>query len=236
MARAQFDFGGFSSLAVANPSQRDASKRAGSPVAAALKASTAPFRFAGGNTDPRREFLDRLGPIRRHFRTDRALEAVDIEETGVEDRVGNIVRSPKMDVARKSLPGLVHETAALVEETAPALIDHDAVRVNQHDGRRALLRGSTGSMWMPSQSPEMPAPCSVPMRISSPVLKRVPGEISFMFPHPARNAPASSRGYPEIHRRQESTASASSIVNPSRCLASTPLTRSPSDHHQAAGR
>ena len=33
---------------------------------------------------------------------------------------------------------------------------------------------------MPFQSPEMLAPCSVAMRMPSPVSKRVPGEISLM--------------------------------------------------------
>jgi hypothetical protein len=41
-----------------------------------------------------------------------------------------------VDLARKRFPGLVHEARAFVEKAATIAIDDDAVRIDQHDGRR----------------------------------------------------------------------------------------------------
>ena len=46
---------------------------------------------------------------------DRALEAGNIEQAGVEDRIGNVVGSSKMEFARKNFPCLVHEISAFVD-------------------------------------------------------------------------------------------------------------------------
>lgn len=95
-------------------------------------------QITAGNADRLREIVKRFGLIRRHFGPDRALIAIDIEQTAVKDRICDASGPCEMDVAGESLPRLVYEATAFIGKAATILIHHDAVRVHQHDGGGAL--------------------------------------------------------------------------------------------------
>ncbi len=82
-------------------------------------------------------------------------------------------------VAREPLPGFVHEAAALVEEAAAVFVDHDAVGIDQHH-RRGILAARIDRLGM--HAVPVARTCrrraAVAIAMPSPVLKRVPGEIS----------------------------------------------------------
>ena len=145
-------------------------------MAARLSAST-PMQL--------RQFGERVGPHRRHLGTDGALIIGDVEQSAVEDRVGNRARRLEMDVAREPLPGFVHEAAAFVEEAAAVLVDHDAVGIDQHD-RRGILAARIDRLAVHAV-PIARFVGAEPQRHSmpSPVLKRVPGEISRIVSPPS---------------------------------------------------
>ena len=89
----------------------------------------------GGNTDLDCKTFERGGLVRRNFRTDRAPETFDIEQTTVEDRIGDTSRPREMDIAGESFPGFVHEPASFIHETAAGAVDHDPVGIDQHHRR-----------------------------------------------------------------------------------------------------
>src|SRR5579883_1147803 len=69
--------------------------------------------------DQARKLAERLGPVGRHFRPDRAFEPGDIEQAAVEDCAGSGPWRLEMNRSRKPLPSLVHEPAAFVEKPPP---------------------------------------------------------------------------------------------------------------------
>ena len=97
----------------------------------------------------------------------------------------------EMQRARKRLPGLVHQAAALVEEAAAGFVHHDAVGIDQHH-RRGIAgcadRSARCACRSNRRTCRRPAPSA--MRMPSPVLKRVPGEIRRM---PSAPGPKCSR-------------------------------------------
>src|SRR6516164_896120 len=74
--------------------------------------------------------------MRRNVGPDRALDTCNVEYAAVEDRIGDPVRSREVDVAGEGFPGLVHESAALIEKTMSVLIDDDPAGIDEHHRRR----------------------------------------------------------------------------------------------------
>jgi hypothetical protein len=92
-------------------------------------------QISAGDSDQFGQALDRIRAMRRKLRPDRPFEAIDVIQATVENRKGCAVRPHKMNIARKTLPGFVHEARALVEETLAVLVDHNAVGIDQHHRR-----------------------------------------------------------------------------------------------------
>ena len=139
MARAQFDFGGFSAAAAASPSQRVASNVSGIADAGGIVGRDGGGEIVRIDLDQLCQLRERVGAHRRHLGADRALIVGDLQQAAIQDRVGDRAGRLELDVARERFPGLVHEARAFVEEAAAIAIDHDAIGIDEHD-RRGVLR------------------------------------------------------------------------------------------------
>ena len=186
MARAQFDFGG-----VSDARRGEAVADRGVELLRVAGAGGVVVRdrareIVRVDADQLGKFGERRGLERRHLGAGGALPVGDRADAGVEDREGHAARHLEMQAPRERLPGLVDEARALVEEAAPV-----AVRPRCRRDRAARpppgcsLRGSTGSMCMPSGSPEKSAPSACAMRMPSPELKCARGASSGTLSPPA---------------------------------------------------